>query len=373
MLKILFFRSIASGILAIVLCAPLHLYARSIDIYCNGNVQADTNQLLQRIAASAPGDFIRIHGVCNVNQTVVLFSDRTYEGDSRTGTVIRQADNANLPALVASDSWANDSSTTGSPVRIAHMTLDGNKASNMDTHALVIRSWLTVIEDMEIRNAPGDGIRLTNKTKSGVNLTNTSVNGRISNIFVTGCAGVGIHVVDSGNSLTDWDLLDSWIASPGQSGIYLENAAGWKIVGNHIYGVRQHAIYANRCYGTTIADNYIEDFGRDGGEGNTWYGVACTVQGDVGSVIRENKVFNGSSQPATGIFRFIGIPQVNYGTGVINVIGNVIRGRNTTADNTALYFRGGSNPLRVMSSGNQVFSAGTPMTVSDNATLVNGI
>src|SRR5690348_16365666 len=155
--------SIASGILAIVLCAPLHLYARSIDIHCNGNVQADTNQLLQRIAASAPGDFIRIHGVCNVNQTVVLFSDRTYEGDSRTGTVIRQADNANLPALLASDSWANDSSATGSPVRIAHMTLDGNKASNMDTHALVIRSWLTVIEDMEIRNAPGDGIRLTNK------------------------------------------------------------------------------------------------------------------------------------------------------------------------------------------------------------------
>src|SRR5581483_11426708 len=133
--------------------------------------------------------------------------------------------------------------------------------------------------------------------KDGVNLTNTSVNGRISNVFVTDCSGTGIHVVDSGNSLTDWDLLDSWIANSGQSGIYLENAAGWKIVGNHIYGVPQDAIFANRCYGTTIADNYIEDFGGDGGA-NTWYGIACTVQGDVGSVIRENKVFNGSSQPA---------------------------------------------------------------------------
>jgi parallel beta-helix repeat protein len=373
MSKVRYFSSIAALTLLVGLCAPISLYARAIDVHCNGNVQFDTNQLLHRIASSNSGDLIHIHGACEVNQTIVLFGDRTYEGDSRTGTIIRQADNANLPAVVASDSWADNSATTGSPLRIAHMTIDGNKARNTWTDALVIRSWLTVIEDMQIQNAPGDGIRLTNKTKDGVSLTNTSVNGRISNVFVTGCSGVGIHVVDSGNSLTDWDLLDSWIASPGQSGIYLENAAGWKIVGNHIYGVRQHAIYANRCYGTTIADNYIEDFGRDGGATNTWYGVACTVQGDVASVIRENKVFNGSSQPAAGIFRFIGIPQVNYGTGVINVIGNVMRGSNTAADNTALYFRGGSNPLWVMSSGNQAFSAGTPMTVSTNATLVAGI
>jgi hypothetical protein len=97
------------------------------------------------------------------------------------------------------------------------------------------------------------------------------------------------------------------------------------------------------------------------------------VQGEVGSVIRDNKVFNSSSQPSTGTFRFIGIPRVNYGMGAINVAGNVIRARNTAADNTALYYSGGSNPLRVMSTGNQVFSAGTPMTIGPNAVLVDGI
>jgi Right handed beta helix region len=360
-------------VMATIICAPISLYARVIDVECNGNAAADTNRLTNSIASSNDGDLIRIHGACEVNQTIVLRSHRTYEGTSRTGSVIRQADNTNLLAVLASDSWANDSPTTGNPIRIAHIRIDGNKANNTGTHGLVIRSWLTVIEDVQIQNAPGDGILLTNRTRNGVTLTNTSVNGRISNVFVTGSGGVGIHVVDSGNSLTDWDLLDSWIANSGQSGIYLENAAGWKIAGNHIYGVRQHALYANRCYGTTIADNYIEDFGRDGGADSTWYGIASTVQGEVGSVIRDNKVFNSSSQPSTGTFRFIGIPRVNYGTGVINVTGNVIRGRNETANNTALYYSGGSNPLRVTSTGNQVYSAGTPMIIGPNAVLVDGI
>jgi Right handed beta helix region len=360
-------------VMATILYAPMSLSAREIDVRCNGNAAADTNRLTNSIASSKDGDLIRIHGACEVNQTIVLLAHRTYEGNSRTGSIIRQADNTNLPAVVASDSWANDTPTTGNPIRIAHIKIDGNKASNTGTHGLLIRSWLTVIEDVQIQNAPGDGILLTNRTRNGVALTNTSVNGRISNVFVTGSGGFGIHVVDSGNSLTDWDLLDSWIANSGQSGIYLENAAGWKIVGNHIYGVRQHALYANRCYGTTIADNYIEDFGRDGGAGSTWYGIGCTVQGDVGSVIRDNKVFNSSSQPSTGTFRFIGIPRVNYDIGVINVTGNVIRGRNAAADNTAFYYSGGSNPLRVMSTGNQVFSAGTPMTIGPNAVLVDGI
>ncbi|MBO0862015.1 MAG: right-handed parallel beta-helix repeat-containing protein [Chloracidobacterium sp.] len=351
----------------------MSLSAQVIDVQCVGNAAADTNKLTNSVASSKDGDLIRIHGACEVNQTIVLLGNRTYEGNSRTGSVIRQADNANLSAVVASDSWANDTPTTGNPIRIAHLEINGNKATNSGTHGLLIRSWLTVIEDVQIQNAPGDGILLTNKTRNGVTLTNTQVNGRISNVFVTGSGGIGIHVSDSGNSLTDWDLLDSWIADSGQSGIYLENAAGWKVVGNHIYGVRQHALYANRCYGTTVADNYIEDFGRDGGAGSAWYGIGCTVQGDVGSVIRDNKVFNGNSQPATGTFRFIGIPRVNYGTGVVNVTGNVVRGVNQAADNTALYYNGGSNPLRVTSTGNQVYSAGTPMTVGSNALLVGGI
>jgi hypothetical protein len=158
-------------VMATILYAPMSLSARVIDVRCNGNAAADTNRLTHSIASSKDGDLIRIHGACEVNQTIVLFANRTYEGNSRTGSIIRQADNTNLPAVVASDSWANDTPTTGSPIRIAHIKIDGNKANNTGTHGLLIRSWLTVIEDVQIQNAPGDGILLTNRTRNGVTLT----------------------------------------------------------------------------------------------------------------------------------------------------------------------------------------------------------
>src|ERR1035441_2314475 len=55
-------------------------------------------------------------------------------------------------------------------------------------------------------------------------------------------------------------------ALAAHGGTFAANAAGWKVVGNHLYGVKQHAIYAHRCWGTTIADNYIEGLGEGGGD-----------------------------------------------------------------------------------------------------------
>src|SRR5215468_9810192 len=98
-------------VMATILYSPMSLAARVINVQCAGNAAADTNQLTNLVASSKDGDLIRIHGACEVNQTIVLLGNRTYEVNSRTGSVIRQADNANLPAVVASDSWANDTPT----------------------------------------------------------------------------------------------------------------------------------------------------------------------------------------------------------------------------------------------------------------------
>jgi hypothetical protein len=237
------------------------------------NTSADAVKLNTAIENSCSGDRIQIHGTCLLNATIVLLGDRTYEGDSRTGTIFRQAGGANLPALLASDSWSDDWTYTGDPIRIAQLTLDGNGSANSGTNALVIRSWLTVIEDMQVENAPADGIQLTNLSKNGVRLQSSQVNGHISNCLVTNSGAIGIQVVDDSTSVTDWSLLDSWIANSGESAIYLGDAAGWTVRGNHVYGVRQHAIFANGCWATSIDENYIEDFGGSGGS-NTWYGIA---------------------------------------------------------------------------------------------------
>jgi len=355
----------------LIVLAAIQASAAVVGVTCYDEVQ-DTAMLQKAINRSQTGDAIEIHGVCLVNQTIVLHGNRTYTGDSRTGTILRQEDGSNLPAMLASDSWALDSATTGDPIRIAHLTLDGNSAKNTGTHALVVRSWLTVIEDLQVVNAPGDGIRITNLSKNNVPLQNTQVNGTLSDCFITASGGNGIHVVDTGNSVTDWNLLDSWVASSGQSAILMDNAAGWRISGNHLYGVPQHGIFASRCYATAIESNYIEDFGDSGGTGNTWYGIACTVQGDAASVIGGNKVFQFNGEPSSGSFVYIGVPQVNYGTGELNVVNNTIRGAGGAADTGLSYQLGGGAGLLVLSRDNNVQSAGNPREVGSGVTLVAG-
>jgi hypothetical protein len=282
--------------------------------------------------------------------------------------VIQQANGANLPALLASQGWSTNSSYSDPPVTVAHMTLNGNSASNSGTNVLVIRSWLTTVEDVEVENAPVDGILFTALSQSGTTMSNTMVNSRVSNVFITNSGANGFHVVDPGNSLTDTDVLDSWIGSSGQSAITMDNAAGWKIRGNHIYGVKQNAIYAQRCFGTTIDGNYIEDFG-DAGQA-TYYGIACTLQGGIGSVIANNKVFMSSTEPATGTFIYIGVPWVNYGVGILNVLDNVIVGANTSNDTGLSYQATSTKTLSVLSS-NNVQSVKTGRVAGAGVTLVS--
>jgi hypothetical protein len=363
---------ILNAVLLLLTVVPA-VFGAEVNLTCK-NAVTDTATLNQGISASSAGDEIRIHGQCLINDTITLRGDRSYIGDSRTGTIITQASGSNLVAMLASDSWNTaKQDTSGDPVRIAHLTLNGNSQNNSGTSALVIRSWLTVIEDVQIEYAPEDGIQITNLNKNNVALANThtQVNGRISNVFVTDSGGNGIHVVDSGNSVTDWDLLDSWIANSGQSAIYMDNAAGWKIRGNHLYGVQQHAIFANRCYATAIDGNYIEDFGGSGGN-QTWYGIACTVQGGTASVITSNKVFMLQTESGAGTFVYIAVPQVNYGTGEINVVNNTIRGAGTDADTGLLYKLNGGvglKGLNLLSSNNNVQSVKTALTIGPGVTL----
>jgi hypothetical protein len=347
--------------------------AGAVHVTC-ANAAEDAKTLNAAIAGSQPGDAIHIHGRCLVNETIVLLGDRSYIGDSRTGTVIRQADGANLQAVVASDSWMSNASGTGRPVRLAHLTIDGNRGANRGTHALVIRSWLTTIEDIQVRGAAGDGIQLTSLGRDGMTgLTSTQVNGRISNVFISGSNGHGLHVLDPGNAVTDWDLLDSWIANSGLSAIQMDNAAGWKILGNHVYGVRQHAIYAHRCWGTTIQNNYVEGFGSEGGGTSTWYGIACTVQGGTASVISDNKVFRLGAKSAAlqGRFVYIGVPQVNYGAGVLNVVNNVIRGAGGPNDIGLYYQAGKGDGLQLVSANNNVQSVAVKRAVGERVILVD--
>ncbi len=346
--------------------------AQMITATCADN-STDSATLNAAITGSRAGDQIIISGQCLLTAPITLLGNRSYMGGSRTGTILQQANSANLPYLLASDSYVSNSSTTGLPFTIHQLTIDCNSSHNTAaTNGLVIHSWQTQADNLLVENCRGSGILVTNTTPNGTTLTNTQVNGVISNDFIDNSGKYGVYVQDSGNTVTDWHLADNYIASSGQDAIHLENAAGWYIDGNHLYGDGGTAIYANRLFGTSITNNYIEDFGGAGGS-TTWYGIDGTVQGDAASTITGNRVFMFPAEKAGTTYRYIAITQVNYGSGYLTVTGNNIRGAGKTAD-TGFYYNAGSGvTLNITSSGNSVASVGTTRTTGTGVTLSTGI
>lgn len=354
---------------------PRQAHAQRITATCS-NTESDASTINAAIESSQSGDEIVIDGPCLINQVIKLLGDRSYTGQSRTGTVLKQANGANLPEMVASDSYLDNSSTTGLPVAVRQLTLDGNRANNTaQTSGIVLRSWQSVLEDLHIADMGGNGIRLTSVSANGTRLTNTQVNGRIVGNFIENSGQYGVFIEDPVNSVTDWELTDNWIASSGIDGIHMDNAAGWVVERNHIYGVPQNAIYANRLYGTAISDNYIEGFGETSQSG-TWYGINATVQGDAASTISDNRVFNfdGEKNPQS-TYRYIGLSKVNYNSGVVSVTGNVIRGAGT-ARGMGLYYSTGDKGqgvrLTVTSTGNAVINVHKARYIGFGVTVNRG-
>ena len=347
------------------------------DATCTNDAAHDTALLATTINASAAGDLVRIHGMCLVHETICLRGDCAYVGDSRSGTSIKQADGAHLAAVLASDTWCENRAWTGAPLRISSLTVDANRANNNGTVGIMIRSWQTVIEDTHVKGAASDGLRVTNLARDGATGLQTSqVNGRISNVFVEDSGGSGIRVLDTQNACTDWSLLDSWIASSGESAVLLDNAAGWQVRGLHTYDTQQHAIYANRCFATQLSDNYVEDMGHAGGANETYYGVACHAQSSAASLIANNKVH--AFRPdlnATSIFVFVGVSgaagSAESAPGVVSVHGNIVRGAGRAGEVGLRYEAGGGN-LEVSSTANHVHGVGgTAREVGARVTLAN--
>ncbi len=337
------------------------------------NTLADAATLNAAIAASPEGAEMVLRGTFLINQTIRLRGQRAYRGESRAGTILKQADGAGLPALLASSVWLDNQEWTDAPTAVRHLTLDGNRQGNPGarTAGLVLRSWLTSVEDLTITNMGSDGLRLTSLSANGTRLKNTQVNGRIVGNFVENSGRHGIFVEDPGNSVTDWTLSDNWIASSGADGIHLDNAAGWMVTRNHVYGVPHDAIYAHRLFATTISDNYLEGFGETD-EAGVWCGIRGTVQGDSVSTIAHNRIFGfGGEKQVKSEYRYLSLA-VNYGAGQVVVMGNGIRGAGTPRSVGLHYQAADPRRLTVVSVGNLIAGTQTPRVIVGGVTVSAG-
>jgi hypothetical protein len=326
---------------------------------------SDANRLQQAINASSRGATITIGGLCLLTRGITLLPDRSYTGSTPTGTVLRQA--ASMGFVLATDTYVRNLAHTGDPLSIRDLTVACNGSGQTD--GIILVNWLVNVEHVIVRDCGGSGIVDSSITANGKSINNTSVNSRFENNFITNSGRYGFYVKDPQNSVTDGYLQNNQIALSGADAIHLDNAAGWYISGNNLYGVGQNGIYANRIFGTTISDNYIEDFGSKQRSG-TCYGIEATAQGGTGSTISGNKVFN-THGPSSGVsFVYIGITLVNYGTSYLAASGNVIIG--TGRGGVGFLFRGGANRLVVASNGNEVARVSTGIDQSDTTFVSQG-
>ncbi|MEU7830449.1 MULTISPECIES: hypothetical protein [unclassified Nonomuraea] len=357
--------------------APAPAIAARVNATC-ANTATDARSIQAAIDASREGDEVVFKGPCLINRTITLRGRRTYRGDAKAGTVIKQADGANLPAMLASESWVTDQAYSSDPVRIERLTLDGNREHNTGTVGLMLRSWDSRIYDVDILGTPSDGIRVSNPSKNGTRLRNTMVNSVISDVYIERAGGSGLKVVDPGNAVTDWTFQRSWIGFSGESGVDAENSAGWTFSDLHLYATPKHAIDAHRCFGTSIRNNYIEDFGTKAAARQTYYGIRCDLQGEAGTTISNNRIhkFGNMTQSRTtqqdARFVFLALDDVNYGKGHAAVTGNTILGHGTRQETGLLFRRGEGNGMSIASTGNLVDNVGIPRSIGPGVRLTSG-
>ena len=336
----------------------------TIHVTCQ-NRSTDAARLQHAIDSSPVGAAIGFQGgTCLLTKGLTLLGNRTYIGGSTTGTVLRQAGSAGY--VLASAAYVNNATSTGEPLAIRDLTVACDGSAGTD--GILLMNWQVDVENVDVSNCGGSGIVDTNTNAAGRPIVNTSVNSRFDNNFISGSGEYGFEVIDTGNAVTDGFLDDNQIADSRLDAIHLQNAAGWDISGNHLYGVGENAISASRLYGTTISDNYIEDFAAAQQSG-TWYGILGTVQNGHGSTILGNKIFDRSEQPGS-TYIYIGITQTNSGTGHLAVTGNVIVG--DRQNDVGISFGGGQNNLDVALSGNQVSGVGTPSANRGHAIVTGG-
>jgi hypothetical protein len=335
-------------------------------VACRGDA-ADAAKIQAAIDASASGTVIRISGgTCLLTRGIVLTGDRTYVGGSTAGTVLRQ--DGPMSFVLASRAYVDNSTTTGDPVQIRDLTVACDGSGRTD--GIVILNWQADVQRVDVRGCGGSGIVDTSVSRKGTAITNTSVNSRFENDFISNSGQYGFEVRDPVNAVTDGFFTDNQVADSGADGVHLENSAGWVVSDNHLYGDGADGIDAARLSGATISGNYIEDFGAARRSGS-WYGIVGTVQGGPGSVIAGNKVFNATGELPGAGHVYIAVTAANYGTGHLSVVGNVI-GTAVGADQ-AFYFNGAPHALVVASAANEVSGPGAPRTLGADVTLRPGI
>lgn len=297
-----------------------------------------------RIAASiaalpSAGGVVQLKpGTFYINGTILLPDRVTLRGCGKFSSTVKQADGANLDAVIAGASWYSNRTDSGYSIAVENLGIDGNKANQTGGagHGVAFMNFNSHIARLRIDNCRGDGIHYSNRNRGGTDISNTSVETTIEQNEVFNSGGSGIAVTNPGSlgtGCTDGFLIDNIVGGAGAHGVLNQSAAGWRIVGNHIYnstlGIAQDAFHLTQCFSTRVAENYVEDWGASSSSG-TYYGISADSNADTaGTVIADNVLKTSQSGNAGNTYAAIFL-LANTSACRFTCTGNLIASRNVS-------------------------------------------
>ncbi|SRR5579883_104542 len=338
-----------------------------------GDGHTDDTATIQRTIDTAPsGATIYFPpGTYLISHALQLKNGQNYVGSGATynGSVIKQADNANVVALLAADEYITNATYSGSPLRIAYLYFDGNSAHNTAPptnggHGAVLLSSNCVVEQCWFHNIPQTAILFSDRNMAGTTITNTSIENRILSCKVdtTGQYGIWIRDQDNGRC-TDGYIRDCVINNTADTAIFVDRSAGWFLSGNHVYACKKSGIVVNHGWSTSIIGNEVDGYGYDMTNSQQYYaGLSVTCIGPRATIVEGNIISTPETNPQT-IYQHLVISGAASTDARCIVTSNDIMGGYVNTTSSTAISSPGSQTIQVASTTNIV--VGQSLTIDE--------
>ena len=280
------------------------------------------------------------------------------------GAMIRQANGANLDAVLASPGWySNVSISPMDPgIQIENLGVDGNylnQSSGMG-YGIATCGWRNEVNHCWVINTRSHGIYHSDATKNGT-ATGHAANGfRAANNIFDVNQGDAFHSNSVSGLVTDGWFLNNEIQNPAGNGAYFGCIAGWTIDGNHPYGVGLDNIVGVGSNAAVISDNYLEFPGAAVTSGGSAHHLNLTVTGGGNSLVIHGNHMRLDSAPTAGVTYYGVYLAVTSGTLPVELAANGVDGYATGAYGTAYEINVSSGAtVNVASAANKASSVAT--------------
>jgi parallel beta-helix repeat protein len=226
---------------------------QSADYICDGvSDQVQINDALDWLVSDGRtgGKVMLLEGTYVIDDDILMPSNTQIEGQG-PGTVIKLKDGYTLPGYGSTLHMIANKDANNTCLRVAHLTLDGNKAKTAETADIwAIRWWYvsdSAVEDVQSVNSPAHDIEVFGSRN------------RIVGCRMRDARTGGLQVID-GSGCT---VTDNVVENCGMPGISLSLLSS-SVCSNNVSSGNEFGISVYECVSCTISGNAISLSGYDG-------------------------------------------------------------------------------------------------------------